>query len=312
MPRRNPIAGGWRIAAVAGLMLAGAGAAVAGPYEPAAGQPGSTAIPMDSSAFVAWADGWTDYEPGAECLEEWRTPDLAMGPATGDPLDIVCLGRGGRITLTVSAPILDGPGADFAVFENAVTDTFLELAFVEVSSDGVTFARFPAVSLSPMPTHAIPNLQAIDPTDVTGFASKYRVGFGTPFDLADLPAPVAVDTRAIRYIRLIDIVGDGSVSDSLGNPIYDPYPTIESAGADIEALGVIHSPTFCRIAADAEGIRMEWMARTHRGYQPQVRVGGGTWTNIGDEVAGDDAIHAVTHGTAAPTAWFRVLEREAP
>jgi hypothetical protein len=306
---------GWRTPAggiATGWIVCGVLSAVAGPYAPAAGQPGSTAIPKDDAAIVAWADGWSDYQPGAECLEVWRTPVLALGPATGDPLDIVCLGRGGRITLTVTAPIWDGPGPDFAVFENAVTDTFLELAFVEVSSDGETFARFPAVSLSPMPTEPIANLQAIDPTDVTGFASKYRLGFGTPFDLADLPMTAGVDTGAIRYIRLLDIPGDGATADNQGNPIYDPYPTIESAGVDIEALGVMHARVVCRIAADAGGVRVEWPARANRWYRPQVRVFPEPWEDLGPVVAGDGAVHAVTHPVSAAGAWFRVWEQAGP
>ncbi len=47
-------------------------------------------------------------------------------------------------------PLWNGPGPDFAVFENAFTDEFLELALVAVSSDGINYFEFPAISLSPV------------------------------------------------------------------------------------------------------------------------------------------------------------------
>ena len=47
-----------------------------------------------------------------------------------------------------------------------------------------------------------------------------------------------VDLSAVTHVRLIDIVGDGTYMDSLGNPVYDPYPTSGSAGFDLDAVGV--------------------------------------------------------------------------
>ncbi|MBW1988362.1 MAG: PEP-CTERM sorting domain-containing protein [Deltaproteobacteria bacterium] len=211
----------------------------AGPYAPAAGTPGTTAIPKDSAAFVAWAAGWENFVMGAELDPAYADPAKALGPAEGNSLDVVSLGRAGEITL-VFAPFSDGPGWDFAVFENGFSDTFLELARVEVSSDGVNFARFPATSLTAAPVSAF---GALDPTDVDGLAGKYRQGYGTPFDLSDLAAaPLVaagtVDLSAITRVRIIDVVGDGSQKDSSGRPIYDPYPTTGSAGFDIDAVGV--------------------------------------------------------------------------
>ena len=70
------------------------------------------------------------------------------------------------------------------------------------------------------------------------------LGFGTPFDLHTLANKRAVlegrvNLLEIRYIKIIDIPGDGSVLDSFGHPIYDPYPCVQSAGFDLEAVGVI-------------------------------------------------------------------------
>ncbi|MEQ8661324.1 MAG: PEP-CTERM sorting domain-containing protein, partial [Gammaproteobacteria bacterium] len=160
--------------------LAGAPGAFAGPFAPAAGQPGSTAVPKASSAIAGWATGVTAYQPGAGVANEWKTPGKALGPAVGDAFDIVSLGNQGSITLTFGGTLYDGPGWDFAVFENGINATFLELAFVEVSSNGSTFVRFPAFSLTPAP---VGGFGALDATNIDGFAGKYQQGFGTPFDL---------------------------------------------------------------------------------------------------------------------------------
>ena len=47
-----------------------------------------------------------------------------------------------------------------------------------------------------------------------------------------------VDLQNIAYVRIVDIVGDGTSLDSRGEPIYDPYPTAGSAGFDLDAIGV--------------------------------------------------------------------------
>ncbi len=217
-----------------------AASAAAGPYPPAAGQAGTTAVHMNNAAFIAWATGWGNYLPGEAVTSTWQTPQKALGKAQGTSSDIVSLGRGGEITLTFDQPITNGLGWDFAVFENSFSDTFLELAFVEVSSDGITFVRFDNDSLTPDP---VGGFGSLDPTDIDGFAGKYRQAYGTPFDLADVATKDevisgAVDLSAITHVRLVDVLGDGSAFDTSGNVIYDPYPTNQSAGFDLDAVGV--------------------------------------------------------------------------
>ncbi len=211
----------------------------AGPYAPAAGQVGSTAIHMDDASFVGWADGWENYNVGTNVAAEWQTPEKALGKAEGSNFEIVSLGRGGAITLTFSTPIMDGPGWDFATFENAVTDVFLELGYVEVSSNGTDFFRFDNDSLTADPVNGF---GAVDPTDITGYCSKYRQAYGTPFDLSDLAGVSALlDVNNVGYVKIVDIVGDGTYFDTSGSVIYEPYPTVGSAGVDLDAIGVIHA-----------------------------------------------------------------------
>ncbi|MBN1842207.1 MAG: PEP-CTERM sorting domain-containing protein [Deltaproteobacteria bacterium] len=210
-------------------------AAAAGPYRPAAGESGSWAIHMDDSALVAWATGWENYSPGQEVDAAFQAPQLAVGQAVGNSFDIVSLGRGGQITMTFDEPIQNGDGWDFAVFENSFSDSFLELAHVEVSSNGVDFYRFDNDSLTPSP---VSGFGAVDPTNIDGLAGKYKQGYGTPFDLED----VGLDSAT--HIRIIDVVGDGMSLDTSGDVIYDPYPTFGSAGFDLDAIGVSNGAAY--------------------------------------------------------------------
>jgi hypothetical protein len=231
------------------------------PFPDAVGTPDSTAIHMNDPVFSGWADGYASVTYGNDVDGKWKTPQLALGHALGGSDDIVCLGRGGQITLTFSVPIVDGSGFDFAVFENGVGDDFLELGWVEVSSDGEHFCRFPnyyggLVSVSTYGGHKAWNIY--------GLASKYRHSYGHPFDLNELqeaydaltPTPPAFFSEDyanalatnfpflvltnITHVRIVDVVGDGNAKATNGGTIYDPYPTWGSAGFDLEAIGVIN------------------------------------------------------------------------
>lgn len=217
--------------------------ALAGPFAPAAGKTGTTAIAKDDANILGWASSYESYLPGADLDDAWKNPEQALGKAEGTASNIVSLGNGGSIVLTFDAPIGNGAGADFAVFENAFGDTFLELAFVEVSSDGVNFFRFQTISYTPKTVSAF---GSVDPTNIEGFAGKYRAGFGTPFDLDLLKGKVGLDVDSVTHIRLVDVVGDGRELDDFPtafgsrHPIFDPYKTTGSAGFDLDAIAVLH------------------------------------------------------------------------
>lgn len=220
-------------------------------YEKAAGQSGSTAVFKDHTNLIAWATGWTNYIVGPQCDPGFQTPSNVTGKAEGTSFDIVCLGQGGQITTTFDTRIANGAGADLAVFENAFDDTFLELGYVEVSSDGVNFFRFRNHSMT---TNPVPGFGAVDCTAVDGYCSKYRQGYGTPFDLDELKgvSPL-LDVNNVCYVKIIDVVGDGSRTDSFGNVIYDPYPTTNSAGVDLDAVGVLNTGYAVTSSAGAHG-----------------------------------------------------------
>lgn len=217
-------------------------------YPPAAGQPGSSAIHKDSSIFVNWAvscqvqRGLQDLSNPA--LGYATAGDSSMVPGKAGNGTAVSLGDGGMATLIFSIPLRNGPGFDFAVFENAFDDSFLELAFVEVSSDGQHYERFAAHSL----TDTLLQKGAFDPlnpTKLNNLAGKYRANYGTPFDLQELAGKPGLNVNRITHMRLIDVVGSLNTAwcsrDAYGNKINDPWPTpFPSSGFDLDAVGVIH------------------------------------------------------------------------
>ena len=204
----------------------------------------SSGIASTNPAILCWASGVAAYKPGPNVDAQWQTATNALGPAdVGDgangSLDVVSLGDNGQITLTFPAPITDGPGPDFAVFENAFDEQFLELACVEVSSDGTNFFRFPNHALAKDPVPTYPS-EYMDPTAYGGLAGKHLQGTGTPFDLRALAGMPGLDPRRVTHVRLVDILGDGSKHDSYSNAIYDQTPTWGSGGFDLDAVGVLN------------------------------------------------------------------------
>lgn len=227
-------------------------AAVAGPYIETGHAP---------SAMVGWASEIDEIDRGpmdaADPLggdASFGDPENALGSTAGnDVYDVVSLGDGGFASMFFELGISNGQGDDFAVFENGFyTDEglFAELAFVEVSSNGIDFARFPAVSLTPGPVGSVGLQGVIDPTDVHNLAGRQPLGLGTGFDLSEISADALViaqivDLEDIRYVRVVDVVGDGSTVDARvpPSPVYDPYPTDFAAGGfDLQAIGVMHLP----------------------------------------------------------------------
>ncbi len=234
--------------------------------------PNNTVNPI----FAGWATGFINYRPAPEVLEEWQTPEKTLGEVTGAFDDITSLGEltaeqiaagvsPGEITLTFANSIRNGTSADFAVFENGFGfasdgSLFGELAYVEVSTDGNNFARFPSISLTP---ELVEPIGRLDATNIYNLAGKHvnngivvsddefiPNSWGTPFDLENLvndPSVVSgeIDLNQINLIRIVDIPGNGSFFDSEDRPIYDPWqtPIPGSGGFDLEAIGAINTNT---------------------------------------------------------------------
>jgi hypothetical protein len=223
------------------------GCAVLAQHSPEVGQEGCIAISMDSPLIVNWADkgtvdrGWVNIADTTLGKVRFGEVDFAYG--SPDPA-VLSLGDGGSATFFFEQTLFDGEGYDFAVYENGFDDHFLELAFVEVSSNGENFFRFPAQSETPTEVQIGP-FDLLETSKIHNFAGKYPVQWGTPFDLTELDHHYDLDINAISHIRIVDVVGstelDFASYDIEGNAVNDPWPTpFESGGFDLDAIGVIH------------------------------------------------------------------------
>ncbi len=165
---------------------------------------------------------------------------------------VLSLGDGGIITCSFEYPIINGPGPDFVVFENGFlnildsTEAFLELAFVEVSSNGTDFVRMPATCLTQNSTQLANDSFSVA-SNIDNLAGKHINNWGTPFDLDDVQNEATLDLNiGITHIRLIDVIGilDETLGskDKNGNIINDPYPTpFPSSAFDLDGIGVLNT-----------------------------------------------------------------------
>lgn len=230
-----------------------------GSFPPAAGLPGSTAIHKDSSIIIGWAShceidqGYiniadTNFEVNDSNYPTVGSDSSAIGEVDGY---VVSLGDGGSATVSFSSPIQNNDGPDFAIFENGFEDQthpgkyFLELAFVEVSSDGQRFVRFPVVSYTQTDSQMVA-FGHVDPTQVHNLAGKYAKNYGTPFDLDDIKDSTGIDINAISHIRIIDVIGSiddlYAQHDYLGNKVNDPWPTpFANCGFDLDAVAILNT-----------------------------------------------------------------------
>lgn len=213
-------------------------------FDPAGGELGSKSIHKDASSIIDWASG-------AEIKRGYmQVNDTALGkPTVGDESSatgamdglVVSLGDGGEAILTFDEPIVNRNGYDFAVFENGFKvglSFYLELAFVEVSADGINYVRFPNQTFTDT-SYQIDNFGYLKPTEIYNLAGKHQAPFGTLFDLDE----VGLDT--VRYVKLIDVIGSTNPElgsrDSKGKIINDPFPSpFESGGFDLDAVAVVN------------------------------------------------------------------------
>ncbi len=221
-------------------------------YAPQAGVTGSTAVSKSDNRFAGWATncrlrlGWMHIEDKSLGMANIGDSSYAIG--TPDNA-LVSLGDSGVAVLTFEAAIYNGEGPDFAVFENGFPnpanpeEAFLELAFVEVSSDGSNFTRFPASSLTDTPQVPMAGVY-MNARKINNLAGKYIGNYGTPFDLQELAGTPGLDINNITHIRLIDVIGSITsvgTKDKDGNYINDPYPSpVPGSGFDLDAVGAFY------------------------------------------------------------------------
>jgi len=262
------------------LLSLSATAASAGIYS----GPSQTSHPIDA-AIASSSPLFTEW---ANRIDATRTYFAPRGATTISPTGFNSLGdldatqiaagnKVGYLTVTFPTGVKNGAGADFAIFENGFAfgspnGLFAELAYVEVSSNGVDFARFPSISTNVAPVTGSGAFAGFDLSNIYNLAGKHAGGFGTPFNLDDLltnPLVVggSVNLASIQYVKLVDIPGNGSYLDSQGHPILDNWITTGSGGFDFrlpvgQGVGVINAvPEPASLALAGVAALLSWRRR---------------------------------------------------
>lgn len=222
-------------------------------FDPQVGFGSKFAISKDSSIIKGWATsckvtrGWQNYLDTT--LGKATVGSEFYGTLAADG-QVISLGDSGIAVLQFDNPISDKEGPDFCVFENGFIvnntkgESHTELAFVEVSSDGINYVRFPSQCLLDS-TVQKGNFEGSDVSLIDGLAGKYIMGYGTPFDLNVFANLSSINIGKITHVRLIDVVGNKDAAyparDKNGRKIIDPWPTpFAASGFDLDAVGVIN------------------------------------------------------------------------
>ena len=226
--RACPWGWGWLVPA---LVLLGLSTGCGAPAP--VGSPPVSGCPAASSPF---ATGVVSFTPGEFAgFGQDRFPGVVLGPPQGagagmGSLDVLSLGRGGEIVLSLGEALVDGPGVDLLVFENPFAH-FVETGRVAVSEDGQTWFDFPCDSSNEAagypgcagvhPVFSSPD-NGISPTDPS-------VAGGDGFDLSTLGVPSGFQGHFVR------------IRDSGAN-----YYGSISGGFDLDALAVVHGSPLCQ------------------------------------------------------------------
>lgn len=207
-------------------------------------------VHKDSSLIDQWAiqcavkRGFKDISnPETGYADHGNASDV---PGKADN-QILSLGDGGEVVVSFGRPVRNVKGPDFAIFENSFNGDFLELAFVEVSTDSAHFYRFPAISNTDT-NEQTGSFGRTDPSGLRNLAGIHKMYLGTAFDLSELKDSLGDKIDSVRYIRMMDVVGsmDSKYAsyDSRGVKINDPWPTpFSSSGFDLDAVALLNPST---------------------------------------------------------------------
>lgn len=170
-------------------------------------------------------------------------PSIVEGPPVGGGLstgstDVLSLGGGGSIVLSFAPnAIVDGPGADFIVFENAFltnpTDpstVFAEPGEVSVSDDGVSWTTFPCTATA-YPYGACAGWHPVLSSPANGIdpADPSAAG-GDAFDLKD------VGVAHAKFVRIVDKTNEPCNVDA------GPSASNKN-GFDLDAVSIVNAET---------------------------------------------------------------------
>lgn len=186
--------------------------------------------PTDDSEYFLGADDTITLTVGTNGgFGSANLPDVVYGTPVSSRTDVVSLGEGGEILIELGDyGIVDGPGVDFTVFENAFTG-WVEPGIVSVSDDGVTFAEFPCDAFATDGIYS--GCAGITPVNYSSNDADYldpSLSGGDSFDLAD------VGLTQVKYIKITD-------ANTCTNPIVCVPST---AGFDLDAVAILNGVNF--------------------------------------------------------------------
>jgi hypothetical protein len=190
------------------------------------------ACTSEQGAGDPFADDVVEFSPAeGTVFGHDELPEIVLGPP-GGMIDVASLGCEGTIVLEFEAPgIVDGPGPDLIVFENAFSEDFPEPGEVSVSEDGLMWSVFPCEPISldgcagVHPTLALPNNE-IDPTDP-------ELAGGDAFDLGEL------GLARVNFVRVRDRSREHW--DALGGLTYCDPGNNGAGGFDLDAIVAVHA-----------------------------------------------------------------------
>ncbi len=179
-------------------------------------------------------------------------PDVVLGPPRGagagsGSLDVVSLGNNGTTTVAFDDnEIVDGPGVDFVVFENAFIvagggggTVFTEVGIVSASEDGASFVPF---AYNPTTLAGLAGVTPVYSHPDNGIDPRDPAAGGDRFDLA------TIGLASARYLRIVD---PGATIADYGNQI--PVQGVGKSGFDLDAVVAVHSRDLCAGCCDVDG-----------------------------------------------------------
>jgi hypothetical protein len=201
------------------------------------GASGAGGAPSELPEMPAYASSVESFTPGDSAgFNQAKLPDIVLGPPQGKgngsgTLDVVSLGAGGEIVLGFGElGIVDAPGPDLLVFENAFWPNddkamvFAELGEVSVSEDGETWHSFPCDTVGDGQGN-FPGCAGVTPTLEYDAATLVPLdpekSGGDAFDLAD------VGLAHARFVKIRDL----ETQPVGGN----------TTGFDLDAVAAIHA-----------------------------------------------------------------------
>ncbi len=224
--------------------LLGCGGGVTAPADAESDAPSQTETSIDASASDVAVDASGPFVTGVVSFSQGpcggfgagSLPGVVEGPPIGGgsskgSTDVVSLGVGGSIVVSFAPnAIVDGPGVDFVVFENAFyiggnpNNVYAEPGEVSVSDDGATWATYPCNATAGNPPYGqCAGSNPVLSTPSNGISPlDYPACGGDGFDLADLGVTHA------RYVRIVDHSGETCSGG-------------DTTGFDLDAIALIHS-----------------------------------------------------------------------